>query len=72
MPLEKRNAASELHEAGWRPGASAVVRMAAQLAQALAHLHAMGDLLGPRMPRPASTVMPPLEASHVHSNRCLL
>ena len=43
MPLEKRNVAKELHENGWRPGASAVVRMAAELAQALAHLHAMGD-----------------------------
>jgi len=43
MPLEKRNVASELHEAGWRPRPSAVVRMAAELARALAHLHAMGD-----------------------------
>jgi hypothetical protein len=43
MPLEERNVADELHEGGWRPGPSAVIRMAAELAQALAHLHAMGD-----------------------------
>ena len=47
MPLEKRNAADELHEGGWRPRPSAVVRMATELAQALAHLHAMGDLNSP-------------------------
>lgn len=49
MPLEQRNVADDLHEGGWRPGASAVIRMAAELAQALAHLHAMGDCLPPAL-----------------------
>ena len=56
MPLEKRNVADELHEAGWRPRPSAVVRMAAELARALAHLHAMGDPnLPPRCRHTGST-----------------
>lgn len=42
MPLEPQNAAEELHEAGWRPGAAAVISLATQLAQALEHIHSQG------------------------------
>lgn len=42
MAQEPTNAAHELHSAGWRPCWGGALRVAAQLARALAHLHAHG------------------------------
>ncbi|PRW58969.1 kinase and PP2C-like domain-containing [Chlorella sorokiniana] len=42
LALEHTNAAAELHSAGWRPRWPAVLSLGAQLAAAVAHIHAAG------------------------------
>ncbi len=42
LELEASTLAHELHHAGWRPPLHALLRLSAQLAAAVAHLHAHG------------------------------
>ena len=42
LALEHTNAAAELHSAGWRPSWPRLLSLAAQLASAVAHVHAAG------------------------------
>lgn len=42
LALEHTNAAAELHSCGWRPAWPTVLALGAQLASAVAHIHAAG------------------------------